>query len=249
VEMRNRVLWAYIVFVHALLVLALAKSDVLSRLERRLGFRPAPEITDHFGRMLSYHTRMDGNVPAGAVVFIGASHTQGLATDAVAMPSVNYGIGGDTTVGVLIRLPRYRSLDRAAAVVLSVGMNDLTRRGNNEITANYQRILRALPPGLPIVVTALFPVDAESMPAPPPRLTNAQIAGLNRALESLCATDPRCVFVDVGPRLTDKAGNLSKADHVGDGVHLNDEGYRIWIEALRSALLTVKEGPRTRGSR
>jgi hypothetical protein len=27
--------------------------------------------------MVSYHERMDGNVPAWAVVFIGASHTQG----------------------------------------------------------------------------------------------------------------------------------------------------------------------------
>lgn len=247
--MRNRLLWAYIVFVHGLLVLALAKSDVLSRLERRLGLRPAPEITDHFGRMVSYHTRMDGNVPAGAVVFIGASHTQGLATDAVAMPSVNYGIGGDTTAGVLIRLPRYRSLDRAAAVVLSLGMNDLTRRGTDDIVANYQHILRALPPGLPIVVTALFPVDAESMTDPLSSVSNTRIAGVNRALERLCATDPRCVFVDVGPRLTDKAGDLSKANHVGDGVHLSDEGYRIWIEALRSALLDVKERPALRGGR
>jgi lysophospholipase L1-like esterase len=245
--MRNRVLWAYIVFVHGLLVLALAKSDVLSRLERRLGFRPAPEITDHFGRMVSYHIRMDGHVPAGAVVFIGASHTQGLATDAVAMPSVNYGIGGDTTVGALIRLPRYRSLDRAAAVVLRLGMNDLTRRGNDDIVANYQHILRALPPGLPFVVTALFPVDAASTTDPLPSVSNARIAGVNSALESLCATDPRCVFVDVGPRLTDKAGNLSKANHVGDGVHLSDEGYRIWIEGLRNALLTAKGRPAPRG--
>ena len=247
--MRRYALWAYLILVHAILVLALAKSDLLSRLERRFGFNPAPEITDHFARMVSYHERMDGNVPAGAVVFIGASHTQGLFTDAVAMPSVNYGIGGDTTVGVLSRLSRYRCLERAAAVVLTIGMNDLTRRGDDEIVANYQRILRALPPALPAVVTALFPVDAESMTDPLPGVSNARIASVNRALERLCATHPRCMFVDIGASLADKEGTLSKANHVGDGVHLNTEGYRIWIDALRSTVPNVQERPASRGGR
>jgi lysophospholipase L1-like esterase len=240
--MRRRVWWAYLVFVHAILVLALVKPGLLSRLERRFGFGAAPEITDHFVRMVSYHDRMDGNVPAGAVVFIGASHVQGLFTDAVAMPSVNYGIGGDTTVGLLSRLSRYRCLDRAAAVVLAIGMNDLARRDNTKIVANYQHILRALPPALPTVVTALFPVDAESMTDPLPGVSNARIAGVNRALAGLCATDPRCAFLDIGASLADKEGNLSKANHVGDGVHLNNEGYRIWIEALKTVLLNVRQG-------
>jgi len=241
--MRRSLLWAYLVLVHAILLLALAKSDFLSRLERRFGFGPAPEITDHFVRMVSFHERMDGNVPAGTVVFIGASHIQGLFTDAVATPSVNYGIGGDTTVGVISRLSRYRCLDRAAAVVLAVGMNDLPRRDNDEIIANYQRILRALPPALPTVVTALFPVDAESVTDPLPGAGNARIAGVNRALEGLCAADPRCAFVDISASLADREGNLSKAHHVGDGVHLNNEGYRIWIEALKTALQNVRQEP------
>jgi lysophospholipase L1-like esterase len=247
--MRKGASWAYFIFVHALLVLALVKPDLLSRVGRRFEFRQTPEITDHYRRMVGYHERMDGNVPVGAVVFIGASHVQALFTDAVAMPSVNYGIGGDTTVGVLSRLSRYRCLERAAAVVLNVGMNDLTRRGRDEIIVNYQRILRALPPALPVFVTALFPVDAESMTNPSPRLTNTQIAGLNRALAGLCAADSRCVFVDVGAKLVDESGSLSKANHVGDGVHLSSEGYGIWIEALRSALLNVRERPASRGGR
>ena len=56
----------------------------------------------------------------------------------VAARGINYGIGGDTTEGVLARLPEYNSLGRAAAVVLAIGDNDLQRGlSEAEIIANY----------------------------------------------------------------------------------------------------------------
>ena len=59
---------------------------------------------------------MDGLIPEGATIFIGDSITQGLATSAVSNQSVNYGIGSDTTLGVLKRLPYYNSMNSAKAV-------------------------------------------------------------------------------------------------------------------------------------
>jgi lysophospholipase L1-like esterase len=195
-----------------------------------------PEITDHYQTMLQYHRRLDATVPAQAVVFLGDSLTLGLCTEAVACPSVNYGIGSDTTVGVLGRLPHYRdSLSKASAVVLAIGVNDLMFREGPELAQNYGRILQALPQGLRIVCSALLPIH-EEIYRTTTRVNNRRIREVNQALRELSAKDPRCVFVDAGSQLVDAKGELKAEFQDGDGIHLNPAGNRIWIEALRSGL-------------
>lgn len=193
-----------------------------------------PEITDHYRTMLRYQRRMDGNVPDRAVIFIGDSLTQGLSTDAVACPSVNYGIGSDTTVGVLGRLGEYGSLKRASAVVLAIGVNDLLFRDNAGIVENYRRILASLPPDLPVVCSALLPIHEPIYG--PSAVTNARIRELNTALKALCSNQPRCEFSDAGPDLTDGSGNLRETLQDSDGIHLNARGNAIWIGVLKGAL-------------
>ncbi len=233
--MRRTTLIAYVVLLHALFAIVLWKSDFLPRLERKLGWvERAEEITDHYRGMVQYHGRMDANVPDNAVIFIGDSLTQGLYVDAVARPSVNYGIGSDTTVGVLGRLGTYRSVYRASAVVLAIGAVDMRFRDNREIVRNYGRILAALPPHVAIVCSAVLPVH-EAMMSPRP-VTNARIRDLNLALGALCAGDARCVFVDAGKDLMDAGGQLSALVQVGDGIHLNSTGNRIWSDALRPVI-------------
>lgn len=235
--MRRSAVIACPVVICGVLLVVLWQSALFSQVPRSPGDGTSqrPETTEHFHRMLRYHLRMDGNVPDGAVVFIGDSLTQGLCTDAVACPSVNYGIGSDTTVGVLMRLPHYRSLLRASALVLEIGPNDMNRRDNGQIIENYRRILEAVPPSVPVVCSAILPVNE--------RLTwlreegvNARIRGFNALLKALCSENPRWVFVDPTSRLVDAEGNLSARLQVGDGVHLNSDGNRIWIEELRTAV-------------
>jgi len=230
---------AYLLVVHGLLALVLWKSDFLSRVQRRLG-AGGGEITDHYERMLRYHLRMDGAVPAQSVVFIGDSLTQGLCTDAVASPSVNYGIGSDTTVGVLGRVAEYHCLLRASCVVLAIGVNDMKFRDNQQIIQNYRRILEVLPPSVPVVCSALLPVNESLQSAG--IVTNARIRDLNALLEALCSENKRCLFVDVGSSLVDASGNLSPAMQVGDGVHLNGAGNRVWIDELRIAVRKAQQG-------
>lgn len=197
---------------------------------------PPNEITEHYTRMLRYHRRMDGHVPDQSVVFLGDSLTQGLCTDAVAQPSVNYGIGSDTTVGMLGRLTTYsNSLNRASAVVLAIGVNDLLFRDNREIAENYRRILERLPAGTPVVCSALLPINEHTYARGTP-VSNARIAELNQLLRDQCAAFPRCVFVDARSQLVDSDGNLRSSLEDGDGIHLNAAGNRIWSEVLRVGL-------------
>ncbi len=196
----------------------------------------ASEITEHFHRMLRYHRYADASAPEGAVIFIGDSITQGLSLAAVTPLGVNYGIGSDTTEGVLLRLPAYRSLERASTVVLAIGVNDLSRRSNEAILVNFQKIIAALPPGPRLLLSAILPLD-ESVSRRNRGCNAERIIPLNRALAALAQAEPqRITFLNAGPSLVDEVGNLRSEYHVGDGVHLSPEGYAIWISHLREAL-------------
>ena len=122
--------WGYLLLLHLFIVIVLAKSDFLPKLSYYAGINSTPEITKHYTRMMMYHERMDSSIPTGSVIFIGDSITQGLATSAISQLSVNYGIGSDTTLGVIERLDTYHSINTAKAVVIAIGINDIKRRND-----------------------------------------------------------------------------------------------------------------------
>ena len=204
------------------------------------------ELGQHFRRMTTYHGRMDGNVPEGAVLFIGDSITQGLCVAAICEHGVNYGIGSDTTAGVLDRLPLYPSIARAAAVVLAIGVNDLGRRDNEFILENLREILKRITEDAPVVVSAVLPLDENVEAVGKDR--NARIAELNKSIASLCGEFPAAIFVDPSPILLDDAGNLAASNHVGDGVHPNTKGYEAWIKALREGLAEAIESDKSKSA-
>ena len=224
------VLWTVVV------VLLFAFTSVAERAPEALP--KEGELTPHFQRMSTYHKRMDGSVPEGAVLFIGDSITQGLCVAAVCQHGVNYGIGSDTTAGVIERLPLYASVERAAAVVLAIGVNDLRRRDDQFIRENLRLLLEQITPHAPVVVSAILPLDERIASVGADR--NKRIAGLNGEIKALADSFAHCVYVDAGPMLLDEEGCLAAACHVGDGVHPNTEGYAKWIAVLQAGLKKVR---------
>jgi lysophospholipase L1-like esterase len=178
---------------------------------------------------------MDGNVPDGAVVFIGDSITQGLCVSAVVPSSVNYGIGNDTTIGVLQRLPKYKSIARASAVVIAIGINDMKFRSNEEILRNYSAIVCQMPENVPAIFSALLPLDEDVREEWQGR-NQKRIQPLNNELEVFTRKSKNLFFVNAGPHLVDAHGNLADKFHDGDGVHLNQKGYAIWIKELQKII-------------
>ncbi|MEX1212542.1 MAG: GDSL-type esterase/lipase family protein [Balneolaceae bacterium] len=193
------------------------------------------ELTEHYARMMRYHSRIDGNIPDRSVIFIGDSITQGLAVSAVATPSVNYGIGSDTAVGVLHRIPEYRSIHRSRAVVIAIGINDMRRRSDQEILAHIQRIPTLIPESVPILFSAVLPLD-ETNREQWAGWNENRIQPLNEAIREWASQHDRLYVVNAGPDLVNADGNLAAAYHIGDGIHLSSEGNAVWIRTLRSSL-------------
>ena len=238
--MKKYIVITYIVCVHAILGLVLLRGTVSEGVEKKDSANQSAqtEITEHFHHMVHYHARMDGNVPIGSVVFIGDSITQGLCVSAVAPTAVNYGIGSDTTVGVLQRLPVYNSIKRAGAVVIAIGINDLKLRTNEDILHNYSIIAERIPENIPVVFSAVLPLDEKLFPDC--RGWNQRIQTLNTDLKTFCDRSRNHFFVDAGPLLLDGQGNLAAEFHDRDGIHLNSKGNAIWIGELRRALKNVQ---------
>lgn len=229
----------WLLLVHAIALLAIFDTDLLYRIDRKLGtglLNPA-EISAFYENMLGSHLQLDSSVEEGSVIFFGDSITQGLNVAAVTHPAINYGIGMDTSFGLLQRIPQYDSLAKASQFVVAIGVNDLIRTSRDDagILENYRLILDSLPRSVPVIIQAIFPVDERLVTAG----FNQRIRGLNASLKEL-AEQRKLVFLDLHEAATDAEGNLKAELHVGDGLHLSGAGYKLWIDALKKQHFTDK---------
>lgn len=225
----------WLLAVHSLLVLALIHTDLAYRIDRKLGlgYLQPPELTSFYHNMLGSHLSLDGTVSSGSILFFGDSITQGLNVSGFKRPAINYGIGMDTSWGLLERLPKYASQQQASAIVIAIGINDLlrTKRSNQEVIHNYQRIFTYLPTEVPVFIQAILPVDEQHTQLG----LNARILKLNTSLQKL-AQQHQFIFIDLHHQLVNSQGNLRAEFHTGDGLHLSPAAYRLWIELLQQYL-------------
>ena len=142
----------------------------------------------------------------------------------------NYGIGNDDTIGLASRLSRYTSLARADGVLLAIGVNDIRHSDPAAILTRYAGLVDALPEGPRVLCHGVLPVDERVRPDPGGR-SNARIDIFNAGLETLC-TNRGHGYVPPSPALADADGNLRAELHDGDGVHLDADGYAVWLHHL-----------------
>lgn len=174
----------------------------------------------------------DAAAPRGAVVLLGDSIFEGLDTTALTPGALNFGIGGDTSRGLLDRISRYSSLTAARAIFLEIGINDLLHSTRDDVVANYRRILAALPNQPRLYLIGILPIDERAFVAACGDLaSNATIARLNLGIRELCLRRDNCVHLQPFG-----GGALLPAYHNGDGVHLSEAGYGALETAIKAAL-------------
>lgn len=225
--------WLYVVALHVGLTAALWE---IGRLRPKASGEE--ELGAYYRTTLGHHRRLDACLGSDAVLFFGDSLVQSMDVTGMARHVVNFGIGGDTAKGLSLRLPSYGSVSRASAVVVAVGLNDLKVRDAAATLEEFGRLLETVPPRVPLLVSAVLPVDEAILRSRGERRrTNLSIRELNEGLMLLCDRRPNCRLVDAGPLLVDPVGKGLRRDvHVGDGVHLNPLGYEIWTGVLKSGL-------------
>ncbi|KGJ96011.1 GDSL-type esterase/lipase family protein [Colwellia psychrerythraea] len=221
----------YIILIHLFLITVLIKYPYLYKNFSFTG-ETQTELTKHYYQMTAFHNRADKNLTEEYNLFIGDSLVQGLAVTSVDNMSVNYGIGSDTTLGVIKRLPLYNSIYKARSIILSIGHNDIGIRPINDIINNFKNIIEYLPSDKKIIICAIFLIDENIKHG---KISNLEIKKLNNEIIALTQNYVHITYLDINQRIAPD-GSLSSSFHLGDGVHLNKKGYDIWIEELKIAL-------------
>lgn len=155
------------------------------------------------------------------------------------LPVLNMGFGWDRTQNVLWRLDHgeFEGIS-PRVVVINIGTNNTSQtahaRANTpeEIAAGVLAIVervRAKAPDARILVMAIFPRGEQ--PDTPLRKT---IAAANAGIQRLLAGRPKVSFLDIGDKLLEPDGTLSRAT-MGDFTHPTEKGYSIWAKALVAA--------------
>lgn len=171
-----------------------------------------------------------------AVVFLGNSITEAGKWPEIlpGVPVQNRGISGDNSFGVLARLPRIVA-DKPAKIFLMIGVNDLKREVPvATIIDNYRRMVDMIRKGSPrtrIYLQSVLPVNDSMLIEPFRKVTNADVAKLNAALQEL-ARGKRVCYVNLHEVFADERGQLKK-EETPDGLHLKIPSYVAWVAYLQ----------------
>ena len=202
---------------------------------------PAPRsyFAHYYKRFLQFMD--EPAITSKDIVMLGNSLTEGggdwgkrLGKDNV----INRGISGDEVMGVYDRLHQILP-GKPAKIFLLIGVNDVSHDlSTDSIVYRIDQTLTRIQkesPDTKVYLQSLLPIN-ESFNRYK-RLTNKtyQIPEINARLETL-AKEKKITFINLYPLFTEKGTNVLKKELTYDGLHLNDEGYKVWVDAIKKKM-------------
>jgi lysophospholipase L1-like esterase len=175
----------------------------------------------------------------GRIIFLGNSITEfgewrRLLNDSTV---INRGIAGDNTYGVLARLNDVVKR-RPAKLFIEIGINDFALDSKFQATVkNVFAIATKVhvgSPGTRVYVLSILPTNDNTKTDYPFAFHKGkQVDQINRKL-LMAAGQQHYTFIDLNSRLKDLNGKLDKKYAMPDGIHLNEQGYQLWMRLLKS---------------
>lgn len=176
----------------------------------------------------------------GDIVFLGNSITaEGKNwSDRLNNPKVrNRGIGGDTTDGVLARLGEIVDSEPTAVFIL-IGINDLYNNTVKEPSVNYianniieiAKKIKTNSSDSKVFIQTLLPISKKKS-IKDYELYNQCIKKINKIITENQQTKFYSV-IDLYALFVNSEGQLGE-DLTYDGLHLNEEGYKVWSKFIK----------------
>jgi lysophospholipase L1-like esterase len=169
--------------------------------------------------------------PNSAVLFVGSSSIRMWPT-AESFPDatvINRGFGGSHTSDVNYFAERIVVKYKPKLIVFYAGDNDIeSGKPPEQVFDDFQSFSKTIHerlPGARIVYLPIKPSLARWPKWPRMQQVNAQV-------EKLMHTDRRLVYVDTATPMLGTDGRPRPELFLDDGLHLNDNGYRLWTKAL-----------------
>lgn len=177
--------------------------------------------------------------PGTPVVFVGSSSIRlwgSLHMDMQPMPVVQHGFGGAKLNDVVHYADRLISNYAPRAVVVFAGTNDITPQAAKTpetLLASYRALVEQVTqgqPDLPVYFINITPSPRRWEVWPIAQQANALIGAYSD-------TRPNLHVLDTGPALLGPDGEPLPEHYRMDGLHLSEQGYRIWTRIIRERLL------------
>lgn len=198
-------------------------------------FDTIPFIMEHHNNRIRQFEQEP--MKTGQIIFLGNSITEGGNWHQL-FPNhdvVNRGIGGDIAHGILRRMDEIIQR-KPSKLFLLIGINDIGKDIPEAVIAdNIGKIISRLKkesPKTEIIVQSILPVNSEYPKFPQHYDKQFRVLMTNQLIYKVCK-DQEVRFVNLFPYFLDDRQRL-KSELTGDGLHLNAEGYKLWVEILKS---------------
>ena len=149
----------------------------------------------------------------------------------------NFGVAGETVEGLYSRLPGIiAKVPLPDFIFVMSGINNLAMEDRAFIKpygSLIERLKRAWP-SAHIYIHSLLPVGT-------PFLSNDDVREMNSELRALAARE-RVGYADVHSLFLDEIGTPNASCLLEDGVHLSDEGYRVWSARIEEIIVRTTGG-------
>ena len=150
----------------------------------------------------------------------------------------NRGIIGDEVMGIYDRLHQILPGHPAKLFLLS-GVNDVSHDLTTDsivsmIRMTVERIQRESP-DTKLYLQSLLPFNESFNRYKKLTGKTDMIPEINAKLEAL-AKEHKITYINLFPLFTEKGNNVLRRELTTDGLHLNEEGYKIWVKELKKKI-------------
>jgi lysophospholipase L1-like esterase len=180
---------------------------------------------------------LPGDVSAAGpctVWFVGSSsfgYWTGLESDMRPWQAINRGVSGADIPRLLARWKRQQRFAPPRAIIVYAGENDIDRgRSADRVADEYAALLRSLStamPRVPILAMAIKPSPKRWSERDEQLSVNSKIHGLTEKIPSLHYFDANGGLMSDG---------VFGSYYWDDGIHLNEDGHRMWAERIKGEL-------------
>ena len=176
--------------------------------------------------------------PKNAILFIGSSSFTMWKNVQEMFPGytiVNRGFGGSSLPDVIRYANDIIFPYQPKQVVIYCGENDIASDtvDSREVTERFKtlfHLIRQRIPGIPVVFVSMKPSPSREKYLP-------VIRQANQMINNFLWQQGNAGYVDVYTRMVDANGKPVPALFLQDMLHMNEQGYKIWQEAIQPFLL------------
>ena len=191
----------------------------------------------HQQRMAQFER--EGGIDSTTIVMLGNSLTENGKDWGARLGTshrvVNRGIIGDNTVGMTERLYQITPF-KPKAIFLMAGINDMVGNTSAEEVAQHVikliEAIRTQAPQTQLFVQSILPIDETEGRWRTLAGRTDDIPFANMYIKAYCETH-HITFIDIFHHMTRGRSNQLRTELSGDGLHLTEQGYRVWAFELK----------------